>query len=121
MEEKSIWMFLFFGLLLLCLAMTVLLILNSGGVDCKKKYGELKTSYVNLARSHAKLLEDVNKIQTELANGVSDYKNEEQLKTKIKQWQTEASNLTPDFKSEDELRRKVVELQILVENLQKKN
>jgi hypothetical protein len=121
MEEKSIWMFLFFGLLILCLAMTIFLLLNSGGVDCKKKYSELKASYADLALAHSKLLENVNITQTDLASGISDYKNEGQLKTKIQQWQNEASTMTSDFKSEEELRRKIVELQIQAENFQKKN
>jgi uncharacterized protein HemX len=56
MEEKSIWMLLFFGLLGFCILITVLLILNAGGVESKKKYNDLKGKYVDLANKQMNTL-----------------------------------------------------------------
>lgn len=123
MEEKSVWMFLFFGLLVFCIIITILLMLNAGGLESKKKYNELRGKYADLANKHTKTLRTA--IEMEAGNTNTNTngakkteaeltKQNVQLQQQIKEQEDKIagwrSTLLSDYKSEDEIREEIVRL-----------
>lgn len=59
MDEKNIWMFLFFAMLLICVVLAALQVRGTSNANYKKKYDVLKSSYVELAKSQSQILQEM--------------------------------------------------------------
>lgn len=132
MEEKHVWMLLSLGLLVFCIFVTVLLVMNAGGLESKKKYNELKVKYVDLANKQVKTLKtaldmkassstsptvvEVGKTAEELTPQVIQLQDQVKAQgTKVSQWQEdlliEYRNAQPGQElTEDYIRQEIVRL-----------
>ncbi|MDQ3805370.1 MAG: hypothetical protein M3416_16260 [Acidobacteriota bacterium] len=134
MEEKHIWMFLFVGLLLLCIGLTIFLIRNAGGVDSRKKYEDLKSEFTTLADKHSKLLQRALTLRESLAADSTGSKVGEaaaqsakqcaqdltEQRESLVQWRALADELISGYDDEAAVRRESVRLELRAAELKKK-
>lgn len=103
MKNKNIWMYMFFGLLIVFVITSILLLQKKSQSDLltyKEKYVSMRQAYINLAKSQSFTFEVLLK-NPDLQSMMPEYRD----------------------RSKDEfleaVRRKIVELKIKVENLEK--
>jgi K+/H+ antiporter YhaU regulatory subunit KhtT len=74
-DEKNIWMYLFFAMLLICVVLSVLQVRTTSESDYRKKYDDLKRSYLELARTQSKILGEMMLKTETLKENNPDYKD----------------------------------------------